>query len=219
MHLNGALCFHAVALKVLFLLKIRIDSLQEMALNGTEEVATTTDVIVSWINLWTKWISIQSISHQQRQKTPQKLGNIRHNSPGVGAPNSPNKQRRWVWSGNDMNFWGQELSPGGYVWDVHSVSWFLLSIFEVCVSVSPFLLQLLVPSFAPRDLRGPGCLMIFPDVNFRSEMNFLEAWAAIVDDTVDGWNPKANHLGWCWNPINNGKNYLPQLVQDFSHQQ
>ena len=21
-----------------------------------------------------------------------------------------------------------------------------------------------------------------------------------------------NHLGWCWNPMNNGKNYLPQLV-------
>ena len=30
-------------------------------------------------------------------------------------------------------------------------------------------------------------------------------------DTVDGWN-LANHLGWCWNPINNGKNYQPQLV-------
>ena len=25
----------------------------------------------------------------------------------------------------------------------------------------------------------------------------------ILCDTVDGWNP-ANHLGWCWNPINNG---------------
>ena len=22
--------------------------------------------------------------------------------------------------------------------------------------------------------------------------------------TVDGWNPLPNHLGWCWNPINNG---------------
>ena len=29
--------------------------------------------------------------------------------------------------------------------------------------------------------------------------------------TVDGWNP-ANHLGWCWNPINNGINYQPQQV-------
>ncbi len=28
-----------------------------------------------------------------------------------------------------------------------------------------------------------------------------------------------HHLGWCWNPINNGKNYQPQLVQDFIHQQ
>ena len=26
-------------------------------------------------------------------------------------------------------------------------------------------------------------------------------------NTVDGWN-LANHLGWCWNPINNGINYL-----------
>ena len=25
--------------------------------------------------------------------------------------------------------------------------------------------------------------------------------------TVDGWNP-ANHPGWCWNPVNNGINYL-----------
>ena len=31
----------------------------------------------------------------------------------------------------------------------------------------------------------------------------------VEGDTVDGWNPKANHLG-CMkrNPINNGKNYL-----------
>ena len=38
--------------------------------------------------------------------------------------------------------------------------------------------------------------------------------------TVDGWN-LANHLGWCWNPINNGINYQHQLVSlpDFSHQQ
>ncbi len=27
-----------------------------------------------------------------------------------------------------------------------------------------------------------------------------------------------HHLGWCWNPINNGINYQPQLVQDFFHQ-
>ena len=30
-----------------------------------------------------------------------------------------------------------------------------------------------------------------------------------VNNTVDGWNPIPNHLGWCWNPlkptINNGK--------------
>ena len=25
-----------------------------------------------------------------------------------------------------------------------------------------------------------------------------------------------NHLGWCWNPINNGQNYQPQLVSRFS---
>ena len=30
-------------------------------------------------------------------------------------------------------------------------------------------------------------------------------------DTVDGRNPN-NHLGWCWNPVNNGMNYQPQLV-------
>ena len=32
---------------------------------------------------------------------------------------------------------------------------------------------------------------------------------------------RENHLGWCWNPINNGINYQPQLVSlpDFSHQQ
>ena len=28
-----------------------------------------------------------------------------------------------------------------------------------------------------------------------------------------------HHMGWCWNPVNNGINYLPQLVQDFFHQQ
>ena len=34
--------------------------------------------------------------------------------------------------------------------------------------------------------------------------------------TVDGWNPIPNHLGWCWNPINTGKNYQPQLVSRIS---
>ncbi len=29
-------------------------------------------------------------------------------------------------------------------------------------------------------------------------------------------NPIPNHLGWCWNPINNGKNYQPQLVSRIS---
>ena len=36
-------------------------------------------------------------------------------------------------------------------------------------------------------------------------------------DTVDGGNP-ANHLG-CKKLVNNGRNYQPQLVQDFFHQQ
>ena len=41
-----------------------------------------------------------------------------------------------------------------------------------------------------------------------------EAWGRvpIIHGNVDGWNPIPNHLGWCWNPINNGKNYQPQLV-------
>ncbi len=26
-----------------------------------------------------------------------------------------------------------------------------------------------------------------------------------LSGTVDGWNPIPNHLGWCWNPINNGR--------------
>ena len=35
------------------------------------------------------------------------------------------------------------------------------------------------------------------------------------NNTVDGWN-LANHLGWCWNPINNGINYQPKLVSRIS---
>ena len=31
-------------------------------------------------------------------------------------------------------------------------------------------------------------------------------------NTVDRRNPKANHLGWCYNPVKNGINYQPQLV-------
>ncbi len=56
-------------------------------------------------------------------------------------------------------------------------------------------------------------------------VNWMGAWPVMILDikhggcTVDGWNPIPNHLGWCWNPINNGINYQPQLVQDFSHQQ
>ncbi len=38
-------------------------------------------------------------------------------------------------------------------------------------------------------------------------------------DTVDGSEIPNNHLGWCWNPKTRGKNYQPQLVQDFRHQQ
>ena len=37
--------------------------------------------------------------------------------------------------------------------------------------------------------------------------------------TVDGSEIPNNHLGWCWNPVNSGMNYQPQLVQDFFHQQ
>ncbi len=37
---------------------------------------------------------------------------------------------------------------------------------------------------------------------------------------IDGWNPKANHLGWCRNPINNGIIIiLGGWEWDFSHQQ
>ena len=41
--------------------------------------------------------------------------------------------------------------------------------------------------------------------------NVASKRTSCVLTTVDGWNPN-NHLGWCWNPINNGKNYQPQLV-------
>ena len=34
-----------------------------------------------------------------------------------------------------------------------------------------------------------------------------------------GWWLKSCTTWDVWNPINNGKNYQPQLVQDFSHQQ
>ncbi len=45
---------------------------------------------------------------------------------------------------------------------------------------------------------------------------FYFCWLA----TVDVWNPARKPPGMSvWNPINNGKNYQPQLVQDFSHQQ
>ena len=37
--------------------------------------------------------------------------------------------------------------------------------------------------------------------------------------TVDGSEIPNNHLGCIKNPVNNGINYQPQLVQDFSHQQ
>ena len=35
-------------------------------------------------------------------------------------------------------------------------------------------------------------------------------------DTVDARNPKANHLGCIFNPVNNGRNYQPQLVSRIS---
>ena len=40
----------------------------------------------------------------------------------------------------------------------------------------------------------------------------VKVWHLIFDPTVDGWNPKANHLGWCQNLVNNGITYQPQLV-------
>ena len=40
-----------------------------------------------------------------------------------------------------------------------------------------------------------------------------------TNPSVDGSEIPNNHLGWCKNLVNNGINYLPQLVQDFFHQQ
>ena len=44
---------------------------------------------------------------------------------------------------------------------------------------------------------------------------FFKQTAEILGDTVDGWN-LAPPFGWCWNPTNNGINYLPQLVSRIS---
>ena len=55
--------------------------------------------------------------------------------------------------------------------------------------------------------------------NFSVRWKFQANLFELIIHTVDGSEILNNHLGWCWNPINNGINYQPQLVQDFSHQQ
>ena len=49
------------------------------------------------------------------------------------------------------------------------------------------------------------------------EVQFHQNRCQQYHNTVDGRNP-ANHVGWCSNPVNNGLNHQPQLVEDFFHQ-
>ena len=39
----------------------------------------------------------------------------------------------------------------------------------------------------------------------KSHLSFISALVLLMAEIL-------HHLGWCWNPINNGKNYQPQLV-------
>ena len=40
---------------------------------------------------------------------------------------------------------------------------------------------------------------------------WMDSWDVLMAEIC-----RENHLGWCWNPINNGINYQPQLVQDWN---
>ena len=46
----------------------------------------------------------------------------------------------------------------------------------------------------------------------------LHWWWPPTTTGVDSEIWRENHLGCCWNPLNNGINYLPHLVQDTLHQ-